>query len=267
MPIVNARMYSVTAECKADWHRVLGWALRRAGLDWPIVDHEAPAPLSALWSRGDLGAAMMCGLPFSRRTPRPALIAAPVPSPERYRGKPVYCTDIVVAACSPHRSVEDTFGGIVGITLADSMSGAVAMRAHLMAQRMAKGSPLYRATVGNLINPRGVIDALAAGRISVGPLDSYSHELLKQYDPTLAAQVRTVASTAWRPIPPLVATAPVGADTLARLRDALLAAARASELAATMESLQLAGFAVADASDYDVLAAVAEASAISFEDL
>lgn len=267
MPIVNARMYSVTAECKADWHRVLGWALRRTGLDWPIVDHEAPAPLSALWSRGDLGAAMMCGLPFSRRRPRPALIAAPVPSPERYRGKPVYCTDIVVAACSPHRSVEDTFGGIVGVTLADSMSGAVALRDHLMPERLKKGTRLYRATVGNLINPRGVIDALAAGRISVGPLDSYSHDLLKHYDPTLAAQVRTVASTAWRPIPPLVATAPIGAETLARLRDALLGASRASELAETMARLRLAGFAVPEASDYDVLATVADRSANSFEDL
>ena len=54
MPIVNARMYSVTAEAKADWHRVLGWALRRAGLDWEIVDFDAPAPLAQLWARADL---------------------------------------------------------------------------------------------------------------------------------------------------------------------------------------------------------------------
>ena len=267
MPIVNARMYSVTAECKADWRRVLGWVLGRAGLGWRFVDHDAPAPLATLWARDDLGLAMMCGLPFSRRAPRPTLIAAPVPSPARYGGKPVYCTDIVVAACSPHRSLEDTFGGIVGITLADSMSGAVAMRDHLMAQRLAKGAPLYRATVGNLINPRGVVDALAAGRISVGPLDSYSHDLLKHYDPTLAEQVRTVASTAWRPIPPLVATASIGADALARLRDALLGASQAGELAGPMARLQLAGFAVPDPDDYGVLAGVADASTRSFEDL
>ena len=55
MPIVNARMYSVTAECKADWQRVFAWALLRADLDWPIVDHDAPAPLAQLWARDDLG--------------------------------------------------------------------------------------------------------------------------------------------------------------------------------------------------------------------
>jgi len=267
MPIVNARMYSVTAECKADWHRVLGWALARADLDWPIVDFDAPAPLAQLWARDDLGAAMMCGLPFAMREPRPTLIAAPLPSPARYGERPVYCTDIVVAAGSSHRSLEDTFGGIVGYTLADSMSGAVALRDLLLPLREARGARLYRGAVGGLVNARGVIGALAAGRIDVGPLDSYSHDLLRRYDPALAAQVRTIASTAMRPIPPLVATAAIASEALARLREALLGARHASELADPMSRLRLAGFAVPDAADYDQLAAIADASLIAFEDL
>ena len=267
MPVVNARMYSVTAECKADWHRVLGWALRRADLDWPIVDFDAPAPLSQLWARDDLGAAMMCGLPFALHMPRPTLIAAPLPSAAHYGGEPVYCTDIVVAADSPHRTIDATFGGIVGYTLADSMSGAVALREFLLPLRAARGSRLYRGAVGGLINARGVIDAIVSGRIDVGPLDSYSHDLLRRYDPTLAAQVRTIASTPMRPIPPLVATASIAPAALKRLRDALLGTRRASELADTMSRLQLAGFAVPDAAGYDVLPAIARASAIAFEDL
>ena len=267
MPIVNARMYSVTTECKADWHRVLAWALARADLDWPIVDFDAPAPLSELWARDDLGAAMMCGLPFSLREPRPTLIAAPLPSPARYVGRPVYGTDIVVAAASPHRAVEDTFGGIVGYTLADSMSGAVALRDFLLPLRAAHGDRLYRSAVGGLVNARGVIDALAAGRIDVGPLDSYYHDLLRRNEPALAQQVRTIASTAMRPIPPLVATAKVAPAELARLRDALLGTPHASELSETMSRLQITGFAIPEPSDYDVLAAIAHASRIPFEDL
>jgi ABC-type phosphate/phosphonate transport system substrate-binding protein len=267
MPIVNARMYSVTAECKADWHRVLAWALQRADLDWPIVDFDAPAPLAELWARDDLGAAMMCGLPFARHAPRPTLIAAPLPSAPRYGGKPVYCTDIVVAAGSPHRTIADTFDGVVGYTVADSMSGAVALRDYLLPLRAKKGTRLYRAAVGGLLNARGVIDALVAGRIDVGPLDSYSHDLLVRYDPALAAQVRVVASTALRPIPPLVATAPIADEALARLREALGATRDASELAVTLARLQLAGFAVPDRADYDVLAAIAAAAPIPFEDL
>jgi len=267
MPIVNARMYSVTAECKADWHRVLRWAQQRADLDWKIVDFDAPAPLAQLWARDDLGAALMCGLPFSTREPRPTLIAAPLPSPPRYGGRPVYCTDIVVAAGSPLRTIDDTFGVVVGYTLADSMSGAVALRDHLLPLRAKRGARLYRGAVGGLLNARGVIDALAAGRIDVGPLDSYSHDLLKHYDPQLAAQARTIASTRMRPIPPFVATAPIGAVALARLRDALLGTRDASELAAPMARLLLAGFAVPDPSSYDALATLADASSLPFEDL
>ncbi|HEY2560251.1 MAG TPA: PhnD/SsuA/transferrin family substrate-binding protein [Caldimonas sp.] len=267
MPVVNARMYSLTAECKADWHRVIGWALRRADLDWPIVDHDAPAPLAELWARDDLGAALMCGLPFARRDPRPTLIAAPLPSPPRYAGRPVYCTDIVVAAGSRHRTIEDTFGGRVGYTLADSMSGAIALRDFLLPLRAARGARLYRGAVGQLIHARGVVQALAAGRIDVGPLDSYSHDLLRAYDPSFAAQVRTIASTPMRPIPPLVATAAIDSAAFARLREALLGTSVASELAEPMARLRLAGFAVPEPNDYDALVAIAAASSLAFEDL
>jgi len=268
MPVVNARMYAVTAECKADWHRVLAWAVARADLDWAVVDHDAPAPLSTLWSRDDLGAAFMCGLPFTRRAPRPIVVAAPIPSAPRYGGRPVYCTDIAVAASSPYQRLEDTFGGIVGFTVADSMSGAVALRDHLLPFRAARGARLYRGAVGGLLNAQGVIDALAAGRIDVGPLDSFSHDLIRAYDPARAARVRVVASTPMRPIPPLVATAPLAADALARLRDALVVGMRtASELAHAMARLQLAGFAVPDAGDYDVLATIADRSTLPFEEL
>ena len=267
MPIVNARMYSVTPACKADWKAVLGWALERAGLDWPLVDHDAPAPLAALWSRDDLGAVLMCGLPYAERRPRPTLVAAPLPSPPRYRGEPIYCTDIAVAAGSRQRTLEDTFGGVVGYTLADSMSGGAALRDHLERYRTPERPRLYRESVGGLIHARGVIDALAAGRIDVGPLDGYSHDLLRHNDPEFAAQVRTVASTEMRPIPPLVATAAVAPDELARLRTALQATPQAPGLAAPMARLLLAGFAVPDPADYDVLPAIARRSAIPFEEL
>jgi hypothetical protein len=55
MPVVNARMYSAAPAVKRAWRELLGWALGRAGLDWEILDYDAPAPLAALWARDDLG--------------------------------------------------------------------------------------------------------------------------------------------------------------------------------------------------------------------
>lgn len=266
-PVANARMYSATPQARADWKVLLAWVLERAGLDWPVIDYDPPAPLNALWTRDDLGLAMMCGLPFAMRTPRPTLLAAPVPSPQRYGGRPVYGTDIVVRADAPYQRLEDSFGGTVGYTLADSMSGGVALRQHLAPYRVRRGSRLYARAVGQLVHARGVIEALQRGDIDVGPLDSYYHDLLRHLEPDFAAGVRTLATTALRPIPPLVATAPLDAGMQAALRAALAAVGQAPELAPLRERLQLAGFAFPDAADYLPLAALARAPIPPFEEL
>jgi ABC-type phosphate/phosphonate transport system substrate-binding protein len=260
-------MYSATPSVRQDWRELLQWALARAGLDWPVIDHDPPAPLAALWARDDLGLAMMCGLPFSQRGARPTIVVAAIPSPARYGNRPVYFTDIVVAAESEHERLEDTFGGTVGYTLADSMSGGVAFRNHVAPYRERRGARLYARAVGNLVNARGVIEALAAGTIDVGPLDSYYHDLLRANDPRLAAKVRVIASTDAMPIPPLVATAPLRAPELQALRDALQHAGVADELAALRARLLLSGFAVPDPAVYDALDRIAHRPIPSFEDL
>ena len=259
--IVNARMYSATPAASQAWKAILDWAVRRAGLPWSNYDHDAPAPLAQLWDRSDLGCVFMCGLPFSQREPRPTLIAAPVPSCARYGGKPIYFTDIAVRADAPFGTLEDTFGGVLGFTLRDSMSGCVALLDHLLPYREAARRPLYREALGGFVNARSVIEALAAGRIDVGPLDSYYYDLLRSGAPDIAAKVKIIASTGPAPIPPLVAHASIALEKIVRLRAALGAAAIAPELSEQRATVLLDGFAVPDASDYDVLAsAVATAT-------
>ena len=267
LPVANARMYSATPSVKADWKQLLGWALEHAGLPWEVIDYDPPAPISVLWARNDLGMAMMCGLPFAQRSERPTLLAAPIPSPARYAGRPVYFTDIVVRADSPCLTLEDTFGGVIGYTLVDSMSGGVALRCYLEGFRNPQRPRLYRKTVGGFVNARSVIEAVVAGTIDVGPLDSYYHALLKRNDSVFAAQVRLVASTWAIPIPPLVATAKLSDMELVRLRAAFLAASVTPQLAPILERLQLDGFALAEPESYDVLADMADSITTPFEDI
>ena len=146
-------MYSVAPAAKAAWRKLLGWTLEHSALRMEIVDHDPPAALADLWQRADLGCAMMCGLPYSLRNPRPTLIAAPVPSPPRYAGRAVYFSDIAVRADSRYRTLEDTFGAVCGYTLTDSMSGSVAFRRLLHGYRKAELPQLYRAAfVGQVLN-------------------------------------------------------------------------------------------------------------------
>ena len=146
--IANARMYSVNAAAKVAWRELLAWVTRRASASWEIIDYDAPAPLSALWARDDLGCALMCGLPYVLRAPAPLLIAAPIPSPPRYRRRARYMTDLAVRADAPYRSIEDTFGGNVGYTVEDSQSGYFALRHFLRPFQQRRGSALYGSVVG-----------------------------------------------------------------------------------------------------------------------
>lgn len=249
--LLNARMYSVTPECKAAWRAVFDWALARADVTARYEDHDPPKLLSDLWARSDLACVQMCGLPFSLRTPAPVILAAPVPSLPGYGGKSIYWSDIAVRADAKFASLDDTLGARAGYTLKDSQSGYFAFRHHLLRRFSSRQQPYSRIT-GNLLNPRGVIKALAEGRIDVGPLDSYVHDLLKASDPAFAAQVRVIETTDPTPMPPLVATADLGDGAIGRLRSAFLAAHEERALDAARRTLLVDRFIVPDPAVYRV---------------
>jgi ABC-type phosphate/phosphonate transport system substrate-binding protein len=249
--LANARMYSVTPECKAAWRSIYDWVLASAGVEVRHEDHDPPNLLSELWRRDDLACVMMCGLPFSLRDPQPVILAAPVPSAERYDGKSVYWSDIAVAKNARFETLEDTFGHRAGYTLKDSQSGYFAFRHHLLQKFGARAVP-YTDITGNLLNPRGVIKALAEGRIDVGPLDSYVHDLLQRSDPEFAAQVRVIETTDPTPMPPIVATAGLPQSTVDRMRSAFIAVEKEPSLARAREALLLERFRVPDPSVYQV---------------
>ena len=249
MLVANARMYAVTPAVKAAWQHLFAWTARESGVPLSYIDHAAPAPLEALWARGDLGAAFMCGFPFASAAVRPLVLAAPIPSPPRCGGKPCYCTDLVVRADSAFVQLSDTFGGRIGWTVEHSQSGYQAVRHHLA----ALGAARFAQRIGPLVTPRRVIDALLRDEIDVGPLDSYVHDLLKRHEPETASKLRVVESTVMTPVPLLVASSGVADDAITRLRHALLSCHSAPELATTLDTLLLARFVAVDPADYDVL--------------
>ena len=252
LPIANARMYSAAVPAKAAWRTVFAWVLARAGVPMDLIDHDPPNLLGDLWARDDLGATMMCGLPWALRTPTPVIIAAAVPSPARYAGRAVYFSDIFVRAGSPHARLEDTFGGTVGYTLTDSMSGCVALHTALEPHRSAARPRLYARVVGELIHVRGMIEAIGAGRVDVGAVDSYVCDLLRLHDPAFMAQVKCIGSTPAVPMPPVVATAALEPGQLEALRAAFAAVEHAPELAGARQALLLSRFALHGPQDYAV---------------
>ena len=87
MPIANARMYSATASAQGRLEAACSAGRsQRADLDWEVDRlRRAGAALGSCGRATTSALAMMCGLPFSQRTPRPTLVAAPLPSPAALR--------------------------------------------------------------------------------------------------------------------------------------------------------------------------------------
>ncbi len=245
--LANARMYSVTPRSAEAWRVLIGWVTREAGVAVEFVEHAPPKLLSELWARNDLAVVQMCGLPASLRSPSPTVLAAPQPSLPRYGGRAVYMSDIAVKADSPFRTLEDTFGGVAGYTLKDSQSGYFAFRTLLLTKHPGA---TYRRIVGGLLNPRGIIQALARGEIDVGPLDGYVFDLIRAGDPALAAQVRVVATTDPTPMPPLVATAALNEAQIERIRNAFLNVDKEPSLDEARKALLIKRFVVPDIGVY-----------------
>lgn len=251
--LANARMYAVNPGAASAWKELFAWLADASGVDLKAIDHAFPAPLAELWARPDLGSAFMCGFPYKLSDHPPKPVAAPLPLKGPVVGKPLYATRLIVKADSRFQSLEDTFGGRLGYTVADSHSGYNALRHHLLPYRQQRGSNLYGESVGPLTTPRRVIEAIVAGEIDVGPLDSYALDLMQKHDPALAAKIRIVATTDVAPIPFLIAGRSCPDDVVLALRAALLKFGDTAACADLRDRLCLKGFAPVAVVDYDLM--------------
>ena len=261
--IANARMYALDAALSASWRRLFERVAQRANVVLDVIDHAAPRPLDELWGRPDLGCAFMCGYPWStwpRQQDRPRLVAAPVPASERSAGRPLYCSDIVVRADSHYAGIDALRGTRFAFTIETSQSGWQAPRQYFAERALNAGGRWFGDTVGPLVTPRAVVDAIIDGRADAGPLDSYWHDLLRRREPAAAAQLRTLASTPLTPMPMLVCAAATPEDVRSRLRDALLDVADDDALRDVRDALLIRGFALPGEEDYAALARSARAA-------
>jgi ABC-type phosphate/phosphonate transport system substrate-binding protein len=144
----------------------------------------------------------MCGWPFSRADRAMQPIAAPIPSPARYEGRPRYRSEFLVREPRGWTTIDETFGRRIGWMAVDSQSGFNAPRHFLAA--FARGKPLYAESRGPYVTPMKTLDALRDDEVDVVALDGFFLDLLRRHDPGRLDGVRTVAETAWTPIPLLV---------------------------------------------------------------
>ncbi|MBS0377100.1 MAG: PhnD/SsuA/transferrin family substrate-binding protein [Proteobacteria bacterium] len=250
--IANARMYAVTPGVEAAWRTLLAHVADDAGVELEYFSYPAPAPLENLWDRPDLGAVFMCGYPVARGMAPVVPLAAPIPAAEWARGEALYRTDLIVRVDSPYRTLEDTFGGRAGWTVAHSQSGFNAFRHELLRHRRPDRQRLYAHVEENLVTARAVLDSVREGRIDVGPLDAYWHLLIRRHAPELVAGIRVLCSTPATPIPGFIAARGAPRSQVDALQRAFAAASARPWFEPLAGTLLVTGFAPVDASRYQL---------------
>jgi ABC-type phosphate/phosphonate transport system substrate-binding protein len=244
-------MYEWSPSLSRAWRTLLEWVSRQSRTNLELLDSHSTS-LDEIWARDDMACVFMCGYPWALSGARPALLAAPVPSPARYGGRPEYVSDFIVGADSPYHTLEDAFGKTIAFSTEHSHSGYNAARHHLQRYVGPGRSSLFSRVAGPYIRQRRVIEAVLQGEADVAAIDGYACDLLRRHDPDLAARLRVVATTSPAPSPPLVASASVPAEIRARIRETLLQAHTDPAMASTLDDLLLTRFAPVDSKDFDL---------------
>jgi ABC-type phosphate/phosphonate transport system substrate-binding protein len=223
-------------------------------VDLEVLDSRS-ASLEEIWARDDMACVFMCGYPWALSRARPILLAAPVPSPTRYRGKPEYVSDFVVRADSPCRTLEDTFGKTIAFSTEWSHSGYNAARYHLLRYVASDRPGLFARAAGPYMRQRRVIEAVLQGEADVAAIDGYACDLLRRHDPEIVSSLRVVATTAPAPSPPLVASQGLPGDIRTRIQEALLRVHTDPAMAETLDDLLLTRFAPVNPEAFDLFVA------------
>ena len=256
--VTSSRMYNAAPAVAAAWRELFGRVFAECGVEVEFLEHGFPTPIDDLWQREGLYGAFMCGWPFTRAAHPMQAVAAPVPSPARYRGVPRYRSEFLVRATAGLRTLEDTFGKRIGWMARDSQSGFNAPRHHLSSFAAVRGAPLYAASKGPFVTPMKTLDALRGGEVDVIALDAYFLDLLRRHAPERLDGMTTIAETRWTPIPLVVAAPGVALDRVENLRAHLLELGDRTDFAPLLDTLLLRGFAPPVVGDYGVMERMAE---------
>jgi phosphonate transport system substrate-binding protein len=175
------------------------------------------------FGNGEIDAGFICGLPYvklARQTPAPVeVLAAPVLSGDRYAGRPVYFSDVIVRRNSPIRTFADLRGCSWAYNDLDSHSGYNLTRHHLLTLGETRG---FFGRVVQAGFHQKAIRMVAGGEVDAAAIDSQVLSIELRDHPALADELRVIDALGPSTIQPVVAARHLPVDARSALRTALL---------------------------------------------
>jgi phosphonate transport system substrate-binding protein len=160
------------------------------------------------FARGEIDAGFICGLPYvnlTRQHPAPVeLLAAPVLQGERYGGRPIYFSDVIVRRDSRYRAFADLRGCVWSYNDPDSQSGYGITRYTLAAMGETNG---FFGKVVEAGYHQESIRLVSEGQVDASAIDSQVLALAMRNDHTLHDNLRIIHKLGPSTIQPVVAAA------------------------------------------------------------
>jgi phosphonate transport system substrate-binding protein len=165
----------------------------------------------------------VCGLPYSQtaRRDEPAieLVAAPILSPKRYQGKPIYFSDIVVRRDSPFASFDDLQKCTWGYNENTSHSGWNIVCYSLLVR--GKALDYFGKLVKTGSHLRS-LEMIQQGNIDAAAIDSHVLDVLRVSDASLGTRLRVIDTLGPSSIPPVVVSKSLSASLKHEIEHVLL---------------------------------------------
>jgi phosphonate transport system substrate-binding protein len=207
----------------------------------------------------DADLSFICGLPYvlrtaPRRRPSPfEAIAAPVLVGERYQGKPIYFSDVIVHRDSRYQSFADLRGQSWAYNEPESQSGYGITRYWLAMQGETGG---YFGRVVEAGFHQKSIQMVANREIDATAIDSQVLAVELRDHPQLAQSLRIIGSLGPSTIQPLAATSQLPSSLKRDIQDVLVEMHNDCDAAHHIRRGFIDGFVVVGDSDYDDIRAM-----------
>lgn len=211
-------------------------------------------PLKDLLLREDrLDIAFICGLPFIRHyrvAPNQLkAIVAPVMQAKRYQNCPVYFSDIIVAAGSSFRVLDDLAGKTWCYNDTGSNSGYYLLLHRLM--EAGKTSNFLGKAIQSGSHQRS-IQLVSEGIVDYAAIDSIVLEQELRNSPALGNDLRVIESIEPCPMPPIVVAQHLGATLIESVQLALLNPD--TQLRSLMDEARIERYVTVQSDDYQAIA-------------
>ncbi|MCI0710302.1 MAG: PhnD/SsuA/transferrin family substrate-binding protein [Chloroflexi bacterium] len=204
--------------------------------------------------------AFICGLPYvlMRRQAVPVeAIAAPVLKGSRYRGQPVYYSDVIVRADAPFQQFSDLRGCRWGYNEEISQSGYGITRHTLL--NMGETSGFFGVLV-HLGWHQRAIKAVIRGNIDAAAIDSQVLEIEFIRKPELRSELKIIAALGPSTIQPVVVNSELPKDLKQAIQQIFLSLGADPELRPVLDAALFERFVAVDDSTYDDIRAMLEAA-------